>query len=281
MVDAVNSGTIDLGVYLPVEAAQEKNIDFLVPYYQTTLGIALPKRNDFIAIAKGFFTMKFLYIVLSLSALLLVVAIVFWFLEREKNDDDFGGDRTWYEGIGASFWWAGVTLTTIGYGDKSPQSFGGRALAMLWMLVSLFVTATLTASLVSVFGSENVVNFPDDLKESKVMVVEDSPVADYLEEQSINAQEIKAAQKGLEALKKEKVDYFVHNTGSLRYLKKNNEAYAPSIQSTYKVPQAFAFGLSENQVVSDQLTARLHTILLSENWQLILKEYGLDYSVSE
>jgi hypothetical protein len=47
------------------------------------------------------------------------------------------------------------------------------------------------------------------------------------------------------------------------------------------VPQAFAFGLSENQVVSDQLTARLHTILLSENWQLILKEYGLDYSVSE
>ncbi|WP_367182700.1 ion channel [uncultured Christiangramia sp.] len=34
------------------------------------------------------------------------------------------------EDIGSGFWWAGVTMITIVYGDKAPVTFWGRAIAL-------------------------------------------------------------------------------------------------------------------------------------------------------
>ena len=42
-----------------------------------------------------------------------------------------------------------MTLTTIGYGDKSPKTLLGRVVAMLWMLTGLAVSAALTAAVVT------------------------------------------------------------------------------------------------------------------------------------
>ena len=46
-----------------------------------------------------------------------------------------------------AIWWALVTMTTVGYGDRSPQSPGGRVIGMLWMFYSLFCIAIMTANM--------------------------------------------------------------------------------------------------------------------------------------
>src|SRR4051794_39669006 len=54
----------------------------------------------------------------------------------EKNAD-------WFDGV----WWATVTLTTVGYGDYSPESFMGRWLAAFVMAGGIGTVALLTGIL--------------------------------------------------------------------------------------------------------------------------------------
>lgn len=48
-----------------------------------------------------------------------------------------------------AIWWTIVTMTSTGYGDFYPLSFGGRCVAVFLMVVGLALTATFTALFVS------------------------------------------------------------------------------------------------------------------------------------
>ncbi|WP_293108693.1 potassium channel family protein [Moorena sp. SIOASIH] len=55
--------------------------------------------------------------------------------------------RAHLAGIWESLWWSLVKATTVGYGDKSPVSFVGRLVAIVWMFTGLFVVAYFTAAI--------------------------------------------------------------------------------------------------------------------------------------
>jgi voltage-gated potassium channel len=59
-----------------------------------------------------------------------------------------------FTSIGLAYWWAVVTVTTVGYGDVVPQSTGGRVVATLLMLTGLALIPTLTSVIVSVLISK-------------------------------------------------------------------------------------------------------------------------------
>ncbi len=52
---------------------------------------------------------------------------------------------------GDAFWWAFVTMTTVGYGDKYPLSTEGRIIACVLMTAGAALFATLTGLIASVF----------------------------------------------------------------------------------------------------------------------------------
>ncbi len=54
-----------------------------------------------------------------------------------------------------ALWWAIVTVTTVGYGDRYPVSAGGRTVAVILMLVGIGLIGTLTATVASVFMKEH------------------------------------------------------------------------------------------------------------------------------
>jgi voltage-gated potassium channel len=53
--------------------------------------------------------------------------------------------------IGDALWWAVVTITTVGYGDLSPVTIGGRFIAVGVMVGGIALLGTITASLASWF----------------------------------------------------------------------------------------------------------------------------------
>jgi voltage-gated potassium channel len=62
-----------------------------------------------------------------------------YFLEKGVNDN--------IQGFGDALWWSIVTTTTVGYGDISPVSFGGRIIAAFLMLTGIGMIGTVTAAL--------------------------------------------------------------------------------------------------------------------------------------
>jgi voltage-gated potassium channel len=54
-----------------------------------------------------------------------------------------------------ALWWAIVTVTTIGYGDFTPITAGGRAVAVVLMLVGIGLIGVITATVASLFIKEH------------------------------------------------------------------------------------------------------------------------------
>ncbi|KAL9955906.1 hypothetical protein ACROYT_G037305 [Oculina patagonica] len=91
--------------------------------------------------------------VLVLTLLLSVLAgIVAWILDTRKNKEEF--PMNFVQGSWEGFWWAFVSMTTVGYGDRCPKSVSGRLFAIVWILTGICMcsifTAMLTASLTAI-----------------------------------------------------------------------------------------------------------------------------------
>ena len=54
------------------------------------------------------------------------------------------------------YWWAIVTMTTVGYGDFSPSTPAGRIFAVLIMFIGISLVSLLTASISSIFVAQKI-----------------------------------------------------------------------------------------------------------------------------
>jgi voltage-gated potassium channel len=65
-----------------------------------------------------------------------------------------------------ALWWAIVTVTTVGYGDRYPVTAGGRIVAAILMLVGIGLIGVLTATVASVFIKEHTDANKDEMKKN-------------------------------------------------------------------------------------------------------------------
>jgi len=60
-------------------------------------------------------------------------------------------DRSEYPTIGRGLWWAMQTVTTVGYGDVTPENTSGRIVAVFVMLWGIAFVAIIVAAITSTF----------------------------------------------------------------------------------------------------------------------------------
>ncbi|HEX6513621.1 MAG TPA: NAD-binding protein [Chloroflexota bacterium] len=84
-------------------------------------------------------------IVLLMALLLIVSSNVIWLLERSDADNAMFSSN-YLVGIGDAVWYVIVTMATVGYGDKSPITAGGRVVGSLLILSSVVLVSLFTAT---------------------------------------------------------------------------------------------------------------------------------------
>jgi ABC-type amino acid transport substrate-binding protein len=220
MIDGVADGRFDASVgALTITAAREAKVDFTHPFYPTGFGIAVRKSpNNWTSLLGNFFTLDFLKAVLALSALLLIVGVLFWLAERKHNSGEFSeGAR----GIGSGFWFSAVTMTTVGYGDKAPRTPAGKAIALVWMFAAIIIISTFTGMIASSLTAgrlSGTVAGPDDLPRVTVGSIDGSATDDWLTGEGISFFGFPNVEAGIAAVRDGRIDAFVYDEPLLRYL---------------------------------------------------------------
>lgn len=150
---------------------------------------------------------------------LLVLAHLIWLVERNRSDDEGGDFRPDYlRGVWDGFWWATVTVTTVGYGDKAPRSFQGRAVALLAMLLSLFLVGAFVSQVTDILQehrNEPAVGGLDDVGSRPVGVVDGSSFAAYVVDRGLTVRAYANQEDLFEAAERGEIDLVVTNPYAL------------------------------------------------------------------
>ncbi|NEQ32561.1 MAG: transporter substrate-binding domain-containing protein [Leptolyngbya sp. SIO4C5] len=268
----LESGNLDVAL-VTATAPREVQVDFTQSYFTDTLGIISRRRQRLWEIVRAVVSFQFLKICLWLSLILIVVGLLCWLLENRSNEDMFNQSPA--KGIWDGFWWAGVTMTTIGYGDKAPKTIGGRILALLWMLVAMGLTASLTASITSVLVLNQGIQ-PLQVQQLRTMQVgslTDSAAARYLQQEQIQFQPFSNPEAGLEAINQGRIDAFVYGTATLRTLNRNAFQKRLQVEDTGVQMSQYTFAVANNSPLREPLSRQILQELSESDWQSMLQRY--------
>lgn len=263
---------------LTITSEREEAVDFTHPFYITGLGIATgytPRGvwQAFLAV----FSPEFLFILALLLGVLLFWGVLVWVFERRGNEEEFGGSTS--EGIGAGFWWAAVTMTTVGYGDKSPRTLGGRIVGFIWMFAGVIVISFFTASIASsltVSQLDSKVGGPEDLPFVRTGVLAGSATVGMLQERGIRFTTYGSIREGLESVRDGRIDAFVHDAPIIRF--ETDRHFRNEVQVLPRTfnDQYYGIALPLGAPYRNAVNTVLLDFISSPGWSAIRQRYGED-----
>lgn len=281
LLKAVANNEVDLSINpLTVTAERLKQMDFTQPFYITSLAIAVntDDSNALFAFVQNFFSWQFFSAVGLLVVVLAAIGIIAWLFERKANPDEFGGKGL--QGLWQGLWWSAVTMTTVGYGDKSPRTAGGRIVALIWMFASIIIISGFTASIASaltVNELETNINGPEDLRRVKTLTVEASTGANYLNAMHIDYRTRDNLDNAIQSLVEGQAAAVVYDDALLQYtLKQASEIEDVAVLPARFFTQYYSFAFQKNHPLLEQINPILLEEIRSSDWNAQLGAYGLD-----
>ncbi len=151
-------------------------VDFSYPAHRSGVAVAVRKDTGPLAafVSYGAVVAELAPLIALTLALLVVMGVAMWLAERTmRSRNPESAVATLRDGV----YWAVVTMTTVGYGDKTRKTGGGRIIAVLWMLVSVALVSILSTSIVSRMTAERVrADFPSSRRISAASGWPPSPI---------------------------------------------------------------------------------------------------------
>jgi len=261
---------------ITITAAREDAFDFSHPFFHTGLQVMVPTvgSSDSLSTLRAILSPALLKTIGGLIAILLLAAHVLWLFERKRNPEMF--PSAYFSGVWEAFWWSAVTVTTVGYGDKTPKSVPGRLVAVVWMFAGLLFLGYFTASVTTVLTVAQLtgnINGPDDLMGKRVGTVGGTTASAYLQRTGARVVEYAKIGEAYVALHRDELDAVVYDAPGLRYYAAHEGRGAVQVVGPLFMEQSYGIGFPEGSPYREPINKALLTVRENGVYEEIYNEY--------
>jgi polar amino acid transport system substrate-binding protein len=251
-------------------------VDFSYPAHRSGVAVAVRKDSGPLAAFRNYGAVvgELSPLIALTFALLVAMGVAMWIAERPtrslNHDSAVASLR---DGV----YWAVVTMTTVGYGDKTPKTTSGRMIAILWMLVSVALISILSTSIISKMTADRVASglrlTEADLGGKRLAAVANSSGAEYLDERHLRYASFDDLPAALTALERGQADAVVNSIGALQYLVAARFKGAIEPPQGVLEPAYMAIALPPGSALKKPLDRALIEITGSQEWRRIEDSY--------
>ena len=272
---AVENGEVDFSINpITVTDLRMKRMDFSQPYFISHTGVAKKSGSMIWSYISNILSWNFISAILILVGVIFIFGFLVWLFERKKNPEEFGEGS---KGIFQGFWWSAVTMTTVGYGDKSPRSLGGRIVGFIWMFMAIIMISSLTAGIASsltVRNMQNEINSVQDLANFKVITVRSSSAAELLDQYGIASKKVSSTEAGFQQILQDKSFFFVYDQPILRHYVEQQELgdELEVLQKTLK-KDYYSYSFPKGSELIEVIDPILVSTLKTMEWNNLIAEY--------
>jgi polar amino acid transport system substrate-binding protein len=277
MLTALEKNGIDAIPAMAVQDRLEPFIDFSQSYLKSGLSIAVPTEGTedrWMNVAKSVFSLQILKAIALMFLMSLLIGMIVWSFEKRRNSEMFGNGNI--KGIGNGIWWAMVTMTTVGYGDKSPKTLGGRIFAIVWMIFSIVFIAAFTATITTQLTLTELrgkVHGFNDLYHARVGCISGSDGCNFLVKKGVAVIPFESIMKGLAAVANRKIDAFVQNEKILQYLIKTEfPGQLQAVGGTFD-EYFVSIALKRDSPLRKPINQVLLRFMKTDDWTQLLNRY--------
>jgi polar amino acid transport system substrate-binding protein len=279
VLEGLEQGRFDAAIgAITITPERAERVDFSYPTHRSGVAVALRKETGPVVALMSYGTavVELGSLILAMVAMLVVIGIAMWLVERPVRSGVKGTESsviTLRDGL----YWAVVTMTTVGYGDKTPKTTIGRAVAILWMLGSLVLVSLLSTSLVSRLTAERVeardAAASIDLSTKKLAAVALSSGAEYLDELGLRYTKFKDLPEALDSLAGRQSTAVVNSVGALQYFIAKRYAKVLDMPQGLLAPAYMAVALPARSPLRRPIDRALIKITTGAEWRTLEEKY--------
>lgn len=274
MLQAIAVGEVDFSIN-PITVTEQRmdSLDFSQPYFISGTAMVRRAESNWMLFLDNFFSTQFFSAIAILLGIILFFGILVWVFERRKTDSE--QFRSGWRGIADGFWWSAVTMTTVGYGDKSPETTGGRTVAFIWMFTAILLISGLTAGVASaltVKSIESKIENVEDLRRFKTGTISATGTAEYLGNYGLPNELYTSVEEGFEALRNNEIDVFIFDRPVLRFYLEKGANQDLHLDDRNLKTDYYSFTYPKNSPLRDGLDPKIVRALKSDSWNFILRK---------
>jgi polar amino acid transport system substrate-binding protein len=271
ILSGLERGSFDAAIgAITITPEREKRADFSYPAHRSGVAVALRKDKGPLSALKSYAdaTSELSPLIFGSLAMLFLIGTAMWFIERRHPSAQ--GSESSVVTLRDGLYWAIVTMTTVGYGDKTPKSTTGRVVAVTWMFASLVWVSLLSTSLVSRLTADRVeardLVSTIDLSKKKLAAVAQSSGAEYLDAHRLQYVKFNNLPDALDSLAAGKSDAVVNSVGALQYLISKRYASTEEMPQGLLAPAYMAIALPEYSPFKRPIDEALLKITSDPEW---------------